>query len=227
MHEHDSTNLPLHPRTGLRAVYVNPRTGRAYWPVLGGADDGSEGENGNGDGHQQAGSSWTPPASQDDLNRIIEQRLARERAKFADYDDLKAKAEKHDALEMELSSEAEKAARKAREEAAAATRAELQPQFVLAKLEAHAARAGVADEDLTKALRYVDPSKFVTDDGTPDSEAMKDFVGAIKPSKQDDDHRGPGRFPSFGQGARPASKQTQREIGRAAAERRFGTTANK
>lgn len=40
---------------------------------------------------------YTPPATQEDLDRIIEQRLARERAKFADYEDLKAKAEAHDA----------------------------------------------------------------------------------------------------------------------------------
>jgi hypothetical protein len=36
------------------------------------------------------------PSTQEDLDRIVEQRLARERAKFADYDDLKAKAAKFD-----------------------------------------------------------------------------------------------------------------------------------
>lgn len=36
------------------------------------------------------------PASQEDLDRIVEQRLARERAKFADYEDLKSKAAKFD-----------------------------------------------------------------------------------------------------------------------------------
>jgi hypothetical protein len=36
---------------------------------------------------------WTPPASQADLDRIIEERLARERAKFADYDELREKAQ--------------------------------------------------------------------------------------------------------------------------------------
>ncbi|MGV0395887.1 hypothetical protein ACUY3K_07265 [Corynebacterium uberis] len=42
---------------------------------------------------------YTPPATQDDLDRIIEARLARERAKYAGYDELKAKAKKYDEAE--------------------------------------------------------------------------------------------------------------------------------
>jgi hypothetical protein len=37
-------------------------------------------------------SGWTPPASQVELNRIISERVSRERAKYADYEDLKSKA---------------------------------------------------------------------------------------------------------------------------------------
>lgn len=37
--------------------------------------------------------SFTPPASQDELDRIIQKRIDRERAKFADYDDIKAQLE--------------------------------------------------------------------------------------------------------------------------------------
>lgn len=40
------------------------------------------------------GSAYTPPATQADLDRIIEGRLKREREKYADYDHLKAEAEK-------------------------------------------------------------------------------------------------------------------------------------
>lgn len=49
-------------------------------------------------GENQGGQSgtYTPPASQADLDRIIADRLSRERAKFADYDDLKTKASKFD-----------------------------------------------------------------------------------------------------------------------------------
>lgn len=64
--------------------------------------------NGAEDGGEQQG--FTPPASQEDLNRIIADRLARERAKFADYDDLKAKADQLQALEDAQKTEAQKAA---------------------------------------------------------------------------------------------------------------------
>lgn len=61
--------------------------------------------NGAEDGGEQQG--FTPPASQDELNRIIADRLARERAKFADYDDLKAKADQLQALEDAQKTEAQ------------------------------------------------------------------------------------------------------------------------
>jgi hypothetical protein len=57
----------------------------------------------------------TPPAdefkaitSQDDLNKVINDRLTRERAKYADYKDLKAKAEAFDKAKAENQTEAEK-----------------------------------------------------------------------------------------------------------------------
>lgn len=43
---------------------------------------------------------FTPPATQEELNRIIDARLKREREKFADYEDLKAKAQKVTDLEQ-------------------------------------------------------------------------------------------------------------------------------
>ena len=39
------------------------------------------------------------PASQEELDRIIQKRIERERSRFSDYDDLKAKAEKASELE--------------------------------------------------------------------------------------------------------------------------------
>lgn len=51
---------------------------------------------------------YTPPASQEDLNRIIEQRLARERSKFADYDALKDKAAKFDQADAATKTELQK-----------------------------------------------------------------------------------------------------------------------
>jgi YesN/AraC family two-component response regulator len=43
---------------------------------------------------------FTPPATQEELNRIIDARLKREREKFADYDDLKARAKQLEDLEQ-------------------------------------------------------------------------------------------------------------------------------
>lgn len=47
----------------------------------------------------KSGSAFTPITSQDDFDHKIGERLARERERFADYDDLKAKAEKLKQLE--------------------------------------------------------------------------------------------------------------------------------
>lgn len=55
---------------------------------------------------------FTPPASQDEFNRIIADRLSRERAKFADYDDLKTKATELATLQAAQLTESEKAAQR-------------------------------------------------------------------------------------------------------------------
>lgn len=52
---------------------------------------------------------FTAPASQEELDRIIGERLARERAKYAGFDDIKAKAEQYDALEEQNKTELQKA----------------------------------------------------------------------------------------------------------------------
>lgn len=52
---------------------------------------------------------YTPPATQADLDRIIADRLSREKAKYADYPDLKAKAAKFDEVEQANKTELQKA----------------------------------------------------------------------------------------------------------------------
>lgn len=52
---------------------------------------------------------FTPITSQDDFDRRIGDRLAKERTKFADYDDLKAKATKFDEADAANKSELQKA----------------------------------------------------------------------------------------------------------------------
>lgn len=71
------------------------------------AEDTPGADENGGQGQQDT---YTPPASQADLDRIIESRLTRERAKFADYDDLKTRASKYDELEESKKTEAQRLA---------------------------------------------------------------------------------------------------------------------
>ena len=64
-------------------------------------------------GDTPAADEFKPITSQDELNRIVGERV--KRAKPADYDDLKAKAEKLDEIERANQTEAEKAAAKVAE----------------------------------------------------------------------------------------------------------------
>lgn len=74
----------------------------------GGQDAGSQGGT--------SGSTFQPITSQDELNRVVGDRVSRERAKYADYDDLKAKAAKLDDIEQASKTELQRE-REAREAA--------------------------------------------------------------------------------------------------------------
>lgn len=65
-------------------------------------------ENSGKAGQTQPDAPFEPIKSQDDLNRIIKDRLDRERAKFGDYADLKAKAARLDKIEEANKSENER-----------------------------------------------------------------------------------------------------------------------
>lgn len=85
----------------------------------------NEPEQANHDGGTDSG--FTPPATQEELNKIISERLTRERAKFADYKDLAAKAARFDELEQANKTEAQRLSEQvaAAQEEAATARAEL------------------------------------------------------------------------------------------------------
>lgn len=73
-------------------------------------------EGGNTSGETPAAESeFKPITSQDDLNKVINERLQRERAKYADYKDVKAKAARLDEIEQANQTEAEKAAKRVAE----------------------------------------------------------------------------------------------------------------
>lgn len=58
---------------------------------------------------QEPGNEFKPITSQEELNKLIGERIGKVQAKFADYNDLKAKAAKFDEVEQASKSELEKA----------------------------------------------------------------------------------------------------------------------
>lgn len=96
----------------------------------------------------EQGQAFEPIASQEALDKIVQARIARERAKFSDYEELKAKAAKLAEFEESQKSEAEKVAE--RLAAAEKRAAELESQVARAEV---AAAKGVPAELLTGSTR--------------------------------------------------------------------------
>ena len=96
-------------------------------------------------------SGFTPPATQDELNKIISERVQRERAKYADYKDLKSKAEKFDELEKANQTELEKVQGRATEAEAERDRALTESLRLRV-----AVKHGVSDEDADLFLTGTD-----------------------------------------------------------------------
>lgn len=123
------------------------------------AAEGTEGQQGTpttGDqGNQGAGTAGTNDGgktfTQADLDRIVAERLNREKSKFADYDDLKTKAGKFDQIENENKSDLEKA-----NDALTAAQTELAELRVAAVRSAAAAKAGLPAE-LHEFITATDP----------------------------------------------------------------------
>lgn len=233
----NSSTLPthptlMHPRTGapLAAVYVSPKTGRVRWPILGGDGSGGDGGEGAGDGGQSGNGdggtsnnspAYTPPASQADLDRIIEQRLARERGKYADYDDLKARAERLDALELEMSTDLDRATRQAVDDGYSSAMAAAVPRIVRAEFKAEA-KGVLSDEQLDALLEDVDLTAYADINGDPDVDRIKAKIEKFAPPQGT---RGTNyvRPPvSFGQGNQQQSQAKPGDQGRAQAAKRFG-----
>lgn len=118
---------------------------------------------------------WKAPASQADLDRIVSDRLNRERAKFADYDALAEKAAYWDELEAAGQSEYEQtqAALNAAQERYEAA----QSRIVTAELKA----AGVPPE----LIEDLDLSRFMDEHGEIDDtriDALRTKYAALAPS---------------------------------------------
>lgn len=97
--------------------------------------EGGSGAEGTPSGDTPAADEFQPITSQDDLNKVIGERVKRATAKFADYKDLQAKAAELDSIKAANQTEAEKAAAKV---------ADLEKQ--LADMQAESTRLRVATE---------------------------------------------------------------------------------
>lgn len=112
--------------------------------AAGGTDgDGGDGGKDKGEGAPPAGDpdAGTKTLTQDEVNRIVAERVRKEREKYSDYDVLKEKAEKHDAAEEAKKTEAQKEAdaRAAREREDAVKSAAADRRLITADIKSHAA----------------------------------------------------------------------------------------
>lgn len=226
---HAISNLPthpylMHPLTGCPLRAVGVVAGRPVWPILGGSEPGAGGEGGAGSGGTGS-EGWTPPASQEDLDRIINKAVGRAHAKYADYDELKASKERLDQLEHDLSSEKDKAVSDARKDERAKTADEFSPRLVRAEFR-HAAKGVLSDEQRDALLEDLDLSKYVTDKGEVDEEKVAKKVAALAGGSGNGSGTGTGNAApprQLGQGNQPPSQTKPGDQGRAMAEKRFGT----
>lgn len=171
--------------------------------------------------------------TQADMDRIVAERLGRERAKdrakYADYADLKAKAAEHDKIVESQRSEQEKAVEAARKEGADSVLTKANERLIVSEARALAAEANFRSPAfVVRALDLSDVT--VSQDGTVDAAALKaalKVLAADQPYLVDDGKpRTP--KPDFTQGSGRGGSSSGGEKGLAEAERRFGkkTTRN-
>lgn len=130
-------------------------------------DGGHNDDGGTGNSGGDAGKTF----SQVDLDRIVADRVARERAKYADYGDLKKKAAAAMTDQEKAVSEAEQ---RGKTEALTASSGRL------ARAEFRAAAAGRVDKATLDAyLEDVDLNKFIGADGEPDLKAIESRVSKL------------------------------------------------
>ena len=141
-------------------------------PVVNAQGSGEPPETGHGDGKT---------FTQDELNRVVADRLTRERSKYADYDDLKKQAAKLQEIEDAQKSELERAqeAQRVAETAAKQATANADQRLMQAEFLAAAALAGVAHPEDAYAL--ADKTAVLKGDSgalTGVNEAVKALVDA-------------------------------------------------
>lgn len=126
-------------------------------------------------------SPFTSPASQEELDRIIESRLARERTKYQGFDDIKAKAAQWDQLEEEKKTPSEKAIQEAADKARAEVAGKYERQIAESRIESLAEKAGFIDP--SDAVLRVLTGELPKKDDELDFDAMKVLVEKLAKDK--------------------------------------------
>ena len=211
----------LDPQTHLPLAALGVFRGRPIWPALGAEDPDPAKQDPPPDPDKPVS------MTQAELDALIGRRVNSVKAGYADYDELKAKAEAHDKAQADAASELDKAKATAKAEGNAEATARLNVRVV--KAEAKVQAGLLAFQNPAVAVGLLDLSKVKVDaDGEPDSAAVKALLEdlaakepyLVKP-KDDGNPRRP--RPNSGQGNQSADKPTGREAGQAEADRRFGT----
>lgn len=125
----------------------------------------------------------------------------------ADYDEIKKKADQHDALVAASKTEQDRAVEAAKTEGADAARAEERQKaavrLVDAEMRAVGAARGITAEQLAPVIEPIDRTKFLTDTGDVDLDKVTNFVAAIGPAEGNGNgNNGGRRVPNLGQGRR-------------------------
>jgi hypothetical protein len=152
--------------------------------------------------------------TQADVDRIVADRLSREKAKFADYDDLKSRAAQWEKFVNEAKTDQEKALDQVRQDAEAQAYSKARGEFGSRLVDAHltAAAAGrLSDAALSALLAGVNKTVFLTEAGDVDSAKVTSFIDGIAPATTTTNRPG-----GFGQGPRPGEPKRGLESGAAA-----------
>lgn len=142
--------------------------------------EGGSTAEGQGPHASEDGTQFKPPANQEEMDTIIENRLARERKKYSDYDQLKAKEAEMDQWKQSQLTEQEKAIEAAKTEASAATAIKYEQRIASAEIRLQAQARGFHDPaDAIGVFGNDLPVK----DGDIDSEAIGKKLDELAKSK--------------------------------------------
>lgn len=146
-------------------------------------DDNAQSETSTTDGVDQKSEKTF---SQSELDRIVSERIARERSRTADYAELKKKV----AAGM---SDNERAVNEAEQRGRSAALKDAGARLARAEFRSSASEVGLSKEALDGFLEYADLGRFVGDDGEPDVKAITAAVKRIAGPKNTTNYDGGAR----------------------------------